>query len=101
MVRIGRCALALVITLATGALAGGRQEEPRLSLEEARRFMLVLINRDRAAKGRPPVKLDPVASAAGQKHAEEMAVFHYMAHRNQEGKLPDHRYTESGGVHYV
>jgi uncharacterized protein YkwD len=71
-----------------------------LSLEAARLYMLQLINRDRASQGRGPVELDPIATAAGQKHAEEMAMQRYQAHWNMEGKKPDQRYTEAGGVHY-
>jgi uncharacterized protein YkwD len=71
-----------------------------LSLEAARLYMLQLINRDRASQGLGPVALDPVATAAGQKHAEEMAMQRYQAHWNMEGKKPDQRYTEAGGLHY-
>ena len=85
--------------------AGGAQAElnsgaTELSLEAARLYMLQLINRDRASQGLGPVAMDPIATAAGQKHAEEMAMQRYQAHWNMEGKKPDQRYTEAGGLHY-
>src|SRR5262249_28142425 len=100
MLGVGRLALTFCFLFVAAVSARGQEEKP-LTLEEARQFMLVLINRDREAKGLKPVKLDPVASEAGRKHAEEMAVYQFMAHHNQEGKLPDQRYTEAGGIHYV
>ncbi|HEX8234331.1 MAG TPA: CAP domain-containing protein [Abditibacteriaceae bacterium] len=85
------------IQVAQAELASGASE---LSLEAARLYMLQLINRDRASQGLGPVALDPIATAAGQKHAEEMAMQRYQAHWNMEGKKPDQRYTEAGGVDF-
>jgi hypothetical protein len=82
---------------AQAELASGASE---LSLEAARLYMLQLINRDRASHGLGPVLLDPIATAAGQKHAEEMAMQRYQAHWNMDGKKPDQRYTEAGGVDF-
>lgn len=76
-------------------------DEERLSLVDARHYLLGLINFDRASKGLKPVKLDPAAAEAGQKHAEEMAAQGYLSHWNLEGKPPDQRYTEAAGVHHV
>ena len=45
--------------------------------------------------------LDPVGTAAGQKHAEEMAAHRYLSHWDLDGKLPDQRYTEAGGKDHV
>lgn len=78
-----------------------RPQTARLSLEEARSYMVELINRDRASMGLRPVRLDLTATAAGQKHAEEMAENRYLAHWNFAGKLPDQRYSEAGGTHAV
>lgn len=72
-----------------------------MGLAEARDYLLSLINADRSAAGLKPVALDPIATAAGQKHAEEMAVQKYLSHWNREGKLPDQRYTEAGGTDAV
>lgn len=93
------CLVAAMVSTACGAesgtAAGGRAV---LALDDARAYMVELVNRDRAAIGLKPVALDPVATAAAQKHAEEMAAYAYMAHWNLEGKLPDQRYTEAGGT---
>jgi uncharacterized protein YkwD len=68
-----------------------------LNLDQARQYMLELINRDRAATGLRRVEMDETATGMGQSHAEEMAVYAYLSHANREGKLPDQRYTEAGG----
>ncbi len=104
--RNGGRLLALSLLLG-GAIGGGpltsaRAElgEPaaaRLSLDQARYYMLELINRDRATHGLRPVALDPVASEAGQRHAQEMASHRYLAHWNIAGESPQQRYARAGG----
>ncbi len=76
------------------------RQADRLPLEEARAYMLQLINRDRATKDLLPVALDLIASSAGQKHADEMAAQRYLSHYNLAGKPPDQRYTDAGGTSY-
>ena len=71
-----------------------------LSLSEARSYMLDLINRDRATANLKPLKLDIVATSAGQKHSDEMANYGYISHYNLDGKSPDQRYSENGGDYY-
>ena len=93
---------ALMLLLLSGQIgAGGRRAEERLSLDEARTVMLNLINRDRVANGLRTVTLDPIATVAGQKHTDEMVSRCYLAHWSLDGKLPDQRYTEMGGTHFV
>jgi hypothetical protein len=89
---------ALAITAIRPAFA---DEAPRLSLNEARQYMLGLINRDRAKENLSPVALDETANVAAQKHAEEMAQNVYLGHLDLSGKKPDQRYTEAGGVDSV
>ena len=70
----------------------------RLTIPEARRFMLSLINRDRASVNLPPVELDEgAATAAGQAHAEDMARNGYLGHWGSDGSVPEQRHTEAGG----
>jgi len=74
------------------------KETPKgLGLEEARQYLVSLINRDRAFHKLKPVVLDEVASNAGQSHTDEMATNGYLAHWGMDGKKPDQRYTEGGG----
>ena len=74
------------------------QNSERLMTEpEARQFMLDLINKDRAGFGLAPVRIDSIAQAAGEKHAQEMAQNVYMAHWDLLGKKPWERYNEVGG----
>ncbi len=79
-------------------------ETPRepLSVPEARRYMLRLINRDRASEGLAPVVLDEGApTRAGQGHAEDMAGHGYLGHWGTDGSVPEQRYTEAGGTGMV
>ena len=83
---------------AGGAPAGGK----KLTLAEARRYMVQLINRDRASMGLPPVQLDEgAATRAGQAHAEDMARSGYLGHWGTDGSVPEQRYTEAGGADMV
>jgi len=83
-----------------------RQEQPRdpsltLNRQQAREYMVVLINKDRAAEQLQPVVLDMVASEAGQSHTDEMVAHGYHGHWGMDGKKPPQRYTEGGGRDYV
>jgi uncharacterized protein YkwD len=75
----------------------GSQSEQFLSLDQARQYMLGLINRDRKSVGSSPVSMDEIANTAGQLHSDEMAQFGYLAHWTMDGRKPDQRYTECGG----
>ena len=74
----------------------------RLTLADARRYMLRLINRDRATMGLGPVALDDgPAQHAGQAHAEDMARNGYLGHWGSDGSVPEQRFTEAGGTDMV
>ena len=74
----------------------------RLSIAEARRYMLALVNRDRATQGLGPVELDEGApTIAGQAHAEDMAHLGYLGHWGSDGSVPEQRHTEAGGEDMV
>lgn len=73
-----------------------------LTLAEARRYMVQLVNRDRATMHLPPVELDEGApSRAGQAHAEDMAKNGYLGHWGTDGSVPEERYTQAGGTDMV
>jgi uncharacterized protein YkwD len=73
-----------------------------LSLEQARRYMVKLVNRDRASAGLPPVELDEAApTRAGQAHAEDMAKNGYLGHWGTDGSVPEQRFAEVGGADMV
>jgi len=72
-----------------------------MNLEQARRYVLALVNHDRAEHGLSRVALDDVASRAGQRHAEDMARFGYTAHWGTDGSVPEQRYSEAGGSDFV
>jgi hypothetical protein len=69
---------------------------------EARKYMVELINRDRASMGLAPVTLDEgAATRAGQGHADDMAENGYLGHWGLDGSVPEERYTAAGGQHMV
>jgi len=72
-----------------------------VGLEEARRYVLSLVNRDRAEEGLEPVERDETAERAGQRHVEDMVRVGFTAHWGSDGSVPEQRYTEAGGVHFV
>ncbi len=72
-------------------------EKPSLTVDEARLYLLKLINNDRKANGQRSVELDPIATTAGQQHSDDMAENGYLSHWDLSGKKPDQRYTLAGG----
>lgn len=84
---------------ADGAADG--EAETIFSLDQAREYMLTLINRDRAAHGLSPVILDRIASQAGQIHTEDMTLNNHHGHYDIDGKKPWQRYSQVGGLGYV
>ena len=77
--------------------ARAAKQEPTLSLDEARQFVLQLINKDRKANGQMPVVLDAIATISGQQHSNDMAENGYLSHWDFLGTKPDQRYTRAGG----
>lgn len=74
----------------------------RLSVAEARRYMLALINRDRHSMRLDPVELDEgPPTIAGQAHADDMAKNGYLGHWGTDGSVPEQRASEAGGVDMV
>jgi uncharacterized protein YkwD len=72
-----------------------------MNVEQARRYVLALVNRDRAEHGLSQLTLDDAASRAGQRHAEDMARAGYTSHWGTDGSVPEQRYTEAGGTDFV
>jgi uncharacterized protein YkwD len=100
--------LAVVLPLGqVGAAALGDGKPPGsarrlVGLDEARRVMVQLINRDRATMGLAPVALDEGApTRGGQGHAEDMARNGYLGHWGTDGSVPEQRFTEAGGTDMV
>ena len=64
---------------------------------DAEKYVLGLINRDRAANGLPPVAWNETAAAAGRRQAADLAAHGVTAHFGTDGSVPEERYTEAGG----
>jgi hypothetical protein len=62
------------------------------------KYILQLINKDRADQQLPPVEL--AYNAAAQKHAQDMLDNNYLAHWGTDGLKPYMRYTNEGGFNY-
>ena len=78
-----------------------RRPEGPLTLEQATRFVVDLVNHDRATFGLPAVDWDETAGRGGQVHAEDMAEHGYTAHWGTDGSVPEERYTAAGGTNFV
>lgn len=110
-VGLGFAACGSASSTGSGASSGQRQAEAvalpglpakaPMNLEQARRYMLALVNRDRAEHGLAPVVMDDAANRAGQRHAEDMARVGYTAHWGSDGSVPEQRYSEAGGSDFV
>jgi uncharacterized protein YkwD len=90
-----------VIVLATACIpvmsalpAGNDTSAP--DSEQLTRYMLDLINKDRADNGVSPVILG--TNSAAQEHAEDMLANYYLSHWGTNGLKPYMRYTLNGGV---
>ncbi|HVJ16058.1 MAG TPA: CAP domain-containing protein [Polyangiaceae bacterium] len=97
------CAVFVTISLFScgprkGAGPAGPRPKGPLALDEARLYVLELINRDRAEEGLEPVELDDTATEAGQRHSDDMAHHGFTAHLGTDGSVPEQRYSEAGGT---
>lgn len=91
-------------TIAPPVTRGAAEVAPHgmLTARDARRYMVKLINRDRASMGVGSVVFDEGApTAAGQEHAEDMASHGYLGHWGTDGSVPEERYTRQGGADMV
>lgn len=79
---------------------GGESDE--ISIYDARNQMLDLVNRDRYDLEREDIlKLDELACAVAQAHAEEMANYRYLGHYNLSGWKAPERFNAAGGTDMV
>jgi uncharacterized protein YkwD len=85
-----------------GPVAAASPPTAKLTIVQARQYMLQLINRDRATAGLAPVQLDDgPAQRSGQGHAEDMAKSGFLGHWGSDGSVPEERYTDAGGSDMV
>ena len=83
----------------------GKKREPKpvprpnrlLTLAEAQKYVLALVNRDRESEGLLPLAWDETAAKAGMRHAQDMARHGFTAHWGTDGSVPEQRHTEAGG----
>jgi hypothetical protein len=78
---------------------GGASDQ--ISMPDAIRFLLKLVNEERKQRGLSQLRLDEAASHAAEDHTAEMARFHYIAHLDLAGEKPNQRYNRHGGTNQV
>jgi uncharacterized protein YkwD len=100
---VAPCALFVAVACAAPHAPPAPIAAPKgpLNVEQARHYVLSLVNRDRADNGLPPVELDDTASRAGQRHADDVARSGYTAHWGTDGSVPEERYSDAGGTDFV
>jgi len=102
---VGGLLLVSLTSCAPGTGGAASKPVPRPSapaaVDEAVKYMLTLINRDREANGLGAVELDPIASQGAERHARDMAAHGFTAHWGSDGSVPEQRYTEAGGTDMV
>jgi uncharacterized protein YkwD len=73
----------------------------RMDRDEAERYVVALLNRDRAVEGRGPLRWDAIAARAARAHADDLAAHGFTAHVGTDGSVPEQRYTAAGGAGLV
>jgi uncharacterized protein YkwD len=81
--------------------AEAESKDDKMTLEQARQYLVTLINYDRQKSGFNPVALDPIASHAGQLHTEKLLSIGAHGHYQPNGTKPPQRYNLVGGTDYV
>ena len=76
-------------------------EDDEISLRDALRQLLYLVNAARDGYGLEPLEWDSTASSAAEEQAREMADNRYLSHLNLDGEKPNLRYNRHGGTHQV
>ena len=69
-----------------------------MTIAEARKYFLRLVNRDREREGLEPVVFDTTAQKAAQEHSDDMAAHGFTAHYGTDGSVPEMRYAAAGGT---
>ncbi len=78
--------------------APAQPESPPLAdLDAVRDRLLATLNEHRAATGGAPLVTDPIAQAAAQGQAFDMAAAAQMRHQDAQGRTPMQRYMDLGG----
>jgi uncharacterized protein YkwD len=72
-----------------------------MSLDDARKLALELVNKSRAEQKLPPLKLEPKLTKAAQTHADDMYKRNFYSHNSPEGKTVSDRFQAAGGSKWL
>ena len=94
-VRIGK----KTATPLTNTTNDGSTDTYDINTAAVEQALFAQINNDRVHMGLGRVEWDETAAKAARKHAAELAQNNYISHWNLQGKKPQQRYREAGGLY--
>lgn len=83
---------------AVGACSASHADVRAATIRRARIATLCLMNRARARRGLPPLRLNPKLSRAARRHSRDMVRYRYFAHDSRNGRSP---FDRMRATHYV
>ena len=86
MLRHLRPVLPLALAALLALAAAGPAAAADLTVLEAERYVVTLINQQRAAVGLLPLRVDTRVEAIARARSADMARYHYFDHRNHDGR---------------
>jgi uncharacterized protein YkwD len=94
-------ALTLVFAVRAGLAADDKEKKdpPRVELTDAEKAIVEMTNRERAKKGLPPLKPNPILTKVARGHSTNMGKQNKADHILSDGKSPGDR-TKEGGYRF-
>lgn len=89
-------AIALAVTLSSGAIVGLAEPAAAVSLLDARSGVVKLTNVKRAVKGCKALKVSKRLTTSAQRHANDMSKKDYFSHTSADGTTWDQRIERAG-----
>lgn len=100
MLRLLRPLLPLALASLMLATAAGPAAAADLTVLEAERYVVTLINQQRAAVGLLPLRVDTRVENIARARSADMATYHYFDHRNHDGRYAWDMMSDAGITWY-